>query len=213
MLGCESAHVSRLRTSGNRQLVAVWGRSCCRFQFGMRKVISSRGPHFHVGNSMVKVRIKVHPPSRRKKPRIAIKIQKQKPAKKKSVSIKVSQEAEKTFYEIPCHFCGEDHHPRDCDTNVCLECNKMASKCKCLKPFLEMGCTLYEEIASELWEQIPSEDIEKIKTRLNRDGLLKTVAFAVKKYPTTSLRFWKPLVKGAKRQPEGEAQRYGNCYG
>ena len=153
---------------------------------------------------MVKARIKCHPPSSRTKPRIAIKIRSQKSATKKSVSIKVSEEAEKTFYDIPCHFCGEDHHPSHCDTQVCVECNKTADICKCLKPFWEMGGKLYDEIAGELFDQIPSDDIEEIEARLNRNGLLKTVAFAIRKYPTTSLGFWKKLVKGAKRQPESE---------
>lgn len=70
-----------------------------------------------------------------------------------------------------------------------------------------MGCKLYEEISGELWEQLPSEETEEIETRLKQDGLLKTVEYVIKKHPTTSLRFWKKLVKGAKRQPEGEAQR------
>jgi hypothetical protein len=152
----------------------------------------------------VKARIKSHLPSTRMKPRFAIKIERQKIAKKKSVSINVSQEAEKTYYDIPCHFCGEDHHPRNCDTQVCVECNKSADKCNCLEPFWERGCKLYDEIAGELWEQIPSEATEEIESHLNRDGLLKTVAFAIRKYPTTSLGFWKKLVKGAKRQPESE---------
>jgi hypothetical protein len=173
----------------------------------MRKLIPGRESPFIRGNNMVKARIKFHPPSTRNKPGVAIKIKRQKPAKKKSVSIKVSQEAEKTFYDIPCHFCGEDHHPSHCGSQVCVECNKSADKCKCLKSFWEMGCKLYDEITGELREQIPSEETEEIETRLNRDGLLKTVAFAIRKYPTTSLRFWKKLVKGAKRQPEDDPQR------
>jgi hypothetical protein len=137
-------------------------------------------------------------------------------AKKSGASSKGPQKrktAAKTYFDLPCHFCGEDHHPSHCDVQMCMDCHEFASKCKCSEPWLGTGSELYENIAAELWEQIPEDAANEIEARIKDDGLLKTVEYAIKKYPETGLKFLAQLVKGSKRQPEAETNQYGNCFG
>jgi hypothetical protein len=132
--------------------------------------------------------------------------------KKKIASIKGSQKrnvARKIFFDVPCHFCGEDHLPESCETDLCLKCNKLASKCKCSEPDCLTGMELYEQIADDLWNAIPQEVDKQYQTRIQRDGLLKTAKYALTKYPKSVLRFWKKWLKGAKRPSQ---KKYGNCF-
>ncbi len=136
-------------------------------------------------------------------------------AKKIGASSKGSRKQktpEKIYYDLPCHFCGGDHHPSHCDAPACLNCLTLGTNCKCPEREDGTGCEVYEQITEELFEQIPRADYPEIKARIQEDGLLKTVAYAIKRYPTTGLRFLAKCVKGAKKQPEGTAQKYGSCY-
>jgi hypothetical protein len=127
-------------------------------------------------------------------------------------SAKATPRSAKKFFDLPCHFCGGDHHPAHCSTELCEGCGKRAEECKCDEPSRIAAHELYEWIAETLWEFIPKEATKEIEGQVEKDGLLKTVECAFKKYPKLFPWHLERWVKGAKKQPESVQNQYGDCY-
>ncbi len=130
----------------------------------------------------------------------------------KAQSAKRTPQPEKKFFDLPCHFCDGDHHPANCNAELCEGCGKLAEKCKCSDPAPMAASEIYEWIGETLWEYIPEEAADEIEGRVEKEGLLKTVEYAFKKYPKLFPWHLERWVKGAKKQPESVQTQYGDCY-